>query len=144
MKIHDLLIFRLIWHLEGFGSMENTPTGCGNDLPTSLRILVNNFLECSDLDPNSRKDLFYQPELRLVMKVSLLGTTNSVHLGTFRSNGFAKELFISALFQALLPLGVAALIRVASPTKACTARSYRFGKSLSSTKRYTQLCSNSL
>ena len=26
---------------------------------------VHNSLECSDLDPNSRKDLFYQPELRL-------------------------------------------------------------------------------
>ena len=58
--------------------MENTPTGCGSDLPTILRILkndrksrsVNNFLECSDLDPNSRKDLFYQPELRLGMQLA--------------------------------------------------------------------------
>ena len=75
MKIRDFLIFCLIWHLEGFGSMENTPTGCGSDLPTILRILkndrksrsVNNFLECSDLDPNSVKDFVYQPKLRLAM-----------------------------------------------------------------------------
>jgi hypothetical protein len=40
--------------LQGFGSMENTPTGCGSDLPTNLRIIkndrksrsVNNSLEC--------------------------------------------------------------------------------------------------
>ena len=35
MQILDFLIFGLIWHLEGFGSMENTPTGCGSDLHTS-------------------------------------------------------------------------------------------------------------
>ena len=43
--------------------MENTPTGCGSDLPSILRTFkndpksrsVNNFLECSDVDPNSRK-----------------------------------------------------------------------------------------
>ena len=60
MKIRDFLIFGLIWHLEGFGSMENTPTGCGSDLPTILRISkndrksrsANNFLQPLDLDPN--------------------------------------------------------------------------------------------
>jgi hypothetical protein len=58
--------------LEGFGSIENTPTGCGSDLPTILRILkndrksrsVNNFLQPLDLDPNRIKYLFYQPKLR--------------------------------------------------------------------------------
>ena len=53
--------------------MQNTPAGCGSHLPSILRTFkndpksrsVNNFLECSDLDPNSGKDLFYQPELRL-------------------------------------------------------------------------------
>jgi hypothetical protein len=72
MKIRDFLIFGLIWHLEGFGSMENTAIGCGSDLPTILRILkndrksrsVNNFLQPLDLDPNRIKDLFYQPKLR--------------------------------------------------------------------------------
>ena len=72
MKIRDFVIFGLIWHLEGFGSMENTPTGCGSDLPTILIILkndrksrsVNNFLQPLDLDPNRIKDFFYQPKLR--------------------------------------------------------------------------------
>ena len=41
--------------------MQNTPTGCGSELLTILRILendrtsrsVNNVFECSDLGPNS-------------------------------------------------------------------------------------------
>ena len=45
-KYGFIFIFGIIWHLEGFGSMENTPTGCGSDLPTILRILKN--------DPKSR------------------------------------------------------------------------------------------
>jgi hypothetical protein len=44
--------------------MENTPTGCGSDLPTILRILkndrksrsVHNFLQPLDSDPNRIKD----------------------------------------------------------------------------------------
>ena len=47
MKIRDFLILGLIWHLEGFGSIENTPTGCG-----------------SDLDPNRFFVFVYQPKLR--------------------------------------------------------------------------------
>ena len=47
MKIRDFLIFGLIWHLEGFGSMENTPTGCGSVLPTILRILKNDPESCN-------------------------------------------------------------------------------------------------
>ena len=66
MKIRDFLIFGLIWHLEGSGSMENTPTDCGSDLPTVLKILknerrsrsVNNFLQPLDLDPNRIKDFY--------------------------------------------------------------------------------------
>jgi hypothetical protein len=48
--------------------MQNTPTGCGSHLPSILRTFknqsksrsVNMFFKCSDFDPNSRKDVFYQ------------------------------------------------------------------------------------
>jgi hypothetical protein len=74
MKIRDFLFLGLIWHLEGFGSMENTPTGCGSDLPTILKILkkcrksrsVKRNIQPLDLDPNRIKDFVYQPKLRPV------------------------------------------------------------------------------
>ena len=65
--------FCCIWHLEGFGSMENTPMGRADDLPTVLGIFKN--------DPNREasicfaavafsskqyKKFIYQPKLRLV------------------------------------------------------------------------------
>ena len=45
-KIVDFLDFCCIWHLGGFGRMENTPTGHADDLPTILGIFKN--------DPKSR------------------------------------------------------------------------------------------
>jgi hypothetical protein len=53
--------------------VQHTPTGCDGHLRTILRTFtndpksrsVNNSVKCSDLDPNSRKDLFYPPERRL-------------------------------------------------------------------------------
>jgi hypothetical protein len=52
--------------------MDNTPTGCGSDLPTNLTILkksrksrsVNNSLQPLDLDPNRINDFVYQSKLR--------------------------------------------------------------------------------
>ena len=58
----------------GFDCMENTPTGCADDLPSILAIFkndpksrsVNNSLQRPDLDPGSINDFFYQPKLRPV------------------------------------------------------------------------------
>ena len=40
--------------------MENTPMGCGSDLPTNLKCgnieTCERFFKCSDVDPNSKKD----------------------------------------------------------------------------------------
>ena len=36
IKMADVLELYRIWYLGGFGSMENTPTGRGSDLPTIL------------------------------------------------------------------------------------------------------------
>ena len=45
-KIVDFLDFCRIWHLRGFGRMENTRRGCADDLHTILGIFKN--------DPKSR------------------------------------------------------------------------------------------
>jgi hypothetical protein len=55
--------------------MQNTPTGRGSHLPTILTTSenhpksrsVNNSFKCSDLDPHSRKDAFWQPDRRLAL-----------------------------------------------------------------------------
>lgn len=56
--------------------MENTPTGCADDLCTILKILkndpkprsVNNSIQRLDLDPSSIQEFFYQPKLRPAMQ----------------------------------------------------------------------------
>ena len=46
MKINDFVEFCRIWHLGGFGCMENTPTGPADDLPSIPGFFKN--------DPKSR------------------------------------------------------------------------------------------
>jgi hypothetical protein len=103
MKIRDFSIFRLKWHLEGFGSMENTPTGCGSDLHTILRILkndrksrsVNNLFQPLDLDPNRIKDFFYQPKLRPVDWAQVRRATPRERLGWLGRHRVGFKKFIA-------------------------------------------------
>ena len=50
---HYFCDFGRIWHLGGFGSMENTPTVCANDLLETLDILKNRskIEKCKRLSP---------------------------------------------------------------------------------------------
>ena len=58
------------WELD---SMENMSTKCGRDLRAIMKALNNDpksrrvikLFKCSDLDTNSRKNNFFQPELRV-------------------------------------------------------------------------------
>ena len=62
--------------------MQKTSTVCGSHLPTILRTFknqpksgsVNIFFKCSDLEPNSGTNRFYQPERRLDEHIWTHGT----------------------------------------------------------------------
>ena len=54
IDIADILkksIFDVIWQLGWFGMVQNTPTGCGNDSPTSLENQKHeDFRQCLSLN----------------------------------------------------------------------------------------------
>ena len=74
VKLIDLRYVCRIWHLGGFGGMENTPPLRADDLSSILGIFkndpilksVNNSLQQLDFDPNSITDFSYQSKLRPV------------------------------------------------------------------------------